>query len=114
MYDLVIRDGQLVDGTGAAVRPGDIAISDGRIAAVDEVTGPARRELDASGLLVTPGWVDTHSHMDGQATWDPLLAPAINHGITTLVNGEVVMREGTATGALPGKLIRGAQPAPVQ
>ena len=87
MYDLVIRNGQLVDGTGAAVRPGDIAISDGRIAAVDEVTGPARRELDASGLLVTPGWVDTHSHMDGQATWDPLLAPAIDHGITTLVMG---------------------------
>ena len=87
MYDLIIRHGQLVDGTGAPMRSADVAVRDGRIAAVGKVDGEARREIDASGLLVTPGWVDTHSHMDGQATWDPLLAPAINHGITTLVMG---------------------------
>ncbi|MCY4426683.1 MAG: amidohydrolase family protein [Halieaceae bacterium] len=87
MYDLIIRHGQMVDGTGARMRSADVAVRDGRIAAVGKVDGEARREIDASGLLVTPGWVDTHSHMDGQATWDPLLTPAINHGITTLVMG---------------------------
>ena len=87
MYDLIIRHGQLVDGTGAPMRSADVAVRDGRIAAVGKVDGEAMREIDASGLLVTPGWVDTHSHMDGQATWDPLLTPAINHGITTLVMG---------------------------
>jgi N-acyl-D-aspartate/D-glutamate deacylase len=87
MYDLVIRNGEVVDGTGAPRRRADIAISDGVIVAVGQVNGPAEREIDASGLLVAPGWVDTHSHMDGQATWDPLLSPALNHGITTLVMG---------------------------
>jgi N-acyl-D-amino-acid deacylase len=87
MYDLVIRNGLLVDGTGADSRQGDLAVSDGSIVAIGEVSGPGEREIDAKGLLVTPGWVDTHSHMDGQATWDPLLSPALNHGITTLVMG---------------------------
>ena len=87
MYDLIIRNGNLVDGTGAAARNADVAIKNGRIAAVGTVPGGAAREIDAAGQLVAPGWVDTHSHMDGQATWDPLLCPALNHGITTLVMG---------------------------
>lgn len=87
MFDLIIRNGTLVDGTGRKAYQGDLAIKDGRIAAVGEVNGAGAEELDASGLLVTPGWVDTHSHMDGQATWDPLLSPAVNHGITTLIMG---------------------------
>lgn len=87
MFDVIIRNGTVVDGTGAPAQRADIAITDGRIAAVGTVDGPARKELDAEGLLVAPGWVDTHSHMDGQATWDPLLSPALNHGITTLVMG---------------------------
>lgn len=87
MFDLIIRNGTLVDGTGRPSFQGDLAIKDGRIAAVGEVSGSAVKEIDASNLLVTPGWVDTHSHMDGQATWDPLLSPAVNHGITTLVMG---------------------------
>jgi N-acyl-D-amino-acid deacylase len=87
MYDLVIRNGLLVDGTGANARQGDLAVSDGNIVAVGDVGGAGECEIDANGLLVTPGWVDTHSHMDGQATWDPLLSPALNHGITTLVMG---------------------------
>jgi N-acyl-D-aspartate/D-glutamate deacylase len=87
MYDLVLRNGQVVDGTGSPARRADVAVKDGRIAAIGEVGGPATREIDAGGLLVTPGWVDTHSHMDGQATWDATLSPALNHGITTLVMG---------------------------
>ena len=87
MYDLVIRNALIVDGTGNTGFSGDLAVKDGRIAAVGEVSGCGDREIDAQGKLLTPGWVDVHSHMDGQATWDPLCSPAANHGITTLVMG---------------------------
>ena len=86
-YDLVIRNGRIVDGTGAASFTGDVAVQAGRIAAVGRVAGRGRRELDATGRLVTPGWVDVHTHLDGQATWDSLLMPASNHGVTTVVMG---------------------------
>lgn len=87
MRDLIIRNGTIVDGTGAAPFVGDIAIDGDRIVAVGEVAGPARREIDARGMIVTPGWVDIHTHYDGQATWDPLLAPSSWHGVTTAVMG---------------------------
>jgi len=87
MYDLVIRNATIVDGTGRAAYAGDLAVKAGRIAAVGDVPGEGTREIDAGGKLLTPGWVDVHSHMDGQATWDPLCSPAANHGITTLVMG---------------------------
>jgi len=86
-FDLLIRNGRIVDGTGAPAFDGDVAVRDGRIIAVGAVNGTARREIDAAGRLVTPGWVDVHTHMDGQATWDPLLSPASNHGVTTVVMG---------------------------
>lgn len=87
MYDLIIRNGNIVDGTGRPAFQGDLAVKGGKIAAVGVVSGEATEEIDANGLLVTPGWVDCHSHMDGQATWDPLCSPAADHGITTLVMG---------------------------
>lgn len=87
MYDTIIRNGTIVDGTGRQAFSADIAIKDGVIAAVGQVEGSASREIDATGRHVMPGWVDTHSHMDGQATWDPYCSPAINHGITSLVMG---------------------------
>jgi len=87
MHDLVIRGCKLVDGTGAPARTADVAVKDGRIAEVGRVVGAARRALDADGLLVTPGFVDIHTHYDGQATWDPQLAPSTWHGVTTLVMG---------------------------
>jgi len=87
MHDLVIRGGTLVDGTGAPARSGDLAIDGDRIASVGGNAGAARREIDASGLLVTPGWVDIHTHYDGQVTWDPYLTPSSWHGVTTLVMG---------------------------
>src|SRR5205807_171806 len=87
MHDIVIRGGTIVDGTGKAAFTGDVAIAGGRIAAVGGKQGPGRREIDASGLLVTPGWVDVHTHYDGQAMWDPLISPSCWHGVTTALFG---------------------------
>ncbi|HEU5273632.1 MAG TPA: amidohydrolase family protein [Xanthobacteraceae bacterium] len=87
MHDIVIRGGTIVDGTGKSAYTGDVAIAGERIAAVGGKQGPGRREIDADGLLVTPGWVDVHTHYDGQAMWDPLLAPSCWHGVTTVMFG---------------------------
>ncbi|MEE2679765.1 MAG: amidohydrolase family protein [Myxococcota bacterium] len=87
MHDVVIRGGTLVDGTGTAPRRGDLALAGDRIVAVGSVEGSGRREIDADGLLVTPGFVDVHTHYDGQATWDSELAPSCWHGVTTAVMG---------------------------
>ena len=85
MHDVVVRGGTIVDGTGKAAYTGDVAIDDGRLRAVGGKAGAARREIIADGLLVTPGWVDVHTHYDGQATWDPILAPSSWHGVTTVM-----------------------------
>ncbi len=87
MHDLVIRGGTIADGTGKATRHGDVAIEGNRIVAVGEVGGTGHREIDAEGKLVTPGWVDIHTHYDGQATWDPEVSPSGWHGVTTVVMG---------------------------
>jgi N-acyl-D-aspartate/D-glutamate deacylase len=86
MHDLVIRGGTVVDGTGTPAETGDVAVDDGVVTAVGGRGGPARREIDADGLLVTPGWVDIHTHFDGQATWDPYITPSSWHGVTTMGN----------------------------
>ena len=86
-YDLIIRGGTVVDGTGAARFTGDIAIKDGLIAAVGTIQGDAKDEIDATGKIVTPGFVDVHTHYDGQATWDQEMAPSSWHGVTTAVMG---------------------------
>jgi N-acyl-D-amino-acid deacylase len=90
MAELILRGGTIVDGTGAAPFPGDVAVSEGRITAVDQpgaLPTNGARVIDAEGLLVTPGFVDIHTHFDGQATWDPLLAPSSWHGVTTVAMG---------------------------
>ena len=86
-YDLVLRGGTIVDGTGRQRFAGDVAVRDGLIAAVGTVHGTGAREIDATGLVVAPGWVDIHTHYDGQATWDPEMAPSSWHGVTTAVMG---------------------------
>ena len=88
MFDLIIRGGTVVDGTGAPRRRADVAIRDGKIAEVAEsIVAEAREVIDASGLIVTPGFVDVHTHYDGQVSWDSLLEPSSCHGVTTVVVG---------------------------
>ncbi|MGE4243113.1 N-acyl-D-amino-acid deacylase family protein [Ramlibacter sp.] len=86
-FDVVIRGGTVVDGTGAPPRKADVAIVGGKIAGVGEVSGKGREEIDATGQLVTPGFVDIHTHYDGQVTWEHRLMPSSNHGVTTVVAG---------------------------
>jgi N-acyl-D-aspartate/D-glutamate deacylase len=88
VHDLIVRSGTVVDGTGAPARTADVAVDAGRITAVGPLGGEAaHRTIDADGALVTPGWVDVHTHYDGQATWDDVLAPSAWHGVTTVVTG---------------------------
>ena len=86
-YDLLIRGGLVVDGTGAEPFEADVAIDGKRIVAIGQLTGSAREAIDARGKLVTPGFVDVHTHYDGQVTWEQRLAPSSNHGVTTVVMG---------------------------
>jgi N-acyl-D-amino-acid deacylase len=87
MHDTVIRGGTIIDGTGKPGYTGDIALEGGKIASVGGKAGPGKREIDAAGNIVTPGWVDVHTHYDGQATWDAELAPSSWHGVTTVLFG---------------------------
>jgi N-acyl-D-aspartate/D-glutamate deacylase len=88
MFDVIIKNGTLVDGTGSAPVTGDIAMTDGIIAEVGgRIAAKARREIDADGALVTPGWVDLHTHYDGQISWDSEIAPSSHNGVTTIVMG---------------------------
>jgi N-acyl-D-amino-acid deacylase len=87
MHDLVIRGGTVVDGSGGKPFEADVAVDGGVISAVGKVTAPGREEIDAGGKIVTPGFVDIHTHYDGQATWDDVMAPSAWHGVTTVVMG---------------------------
>ena len=87
MHDLVVRGANIADGTGAPCRVADVAVDGGLFSDVGEGLGQGKREIDGSGLLLTPGWVDIHTHYDGQATWDPYLTPSSWHGVTTAVFG---------------------------
>jgi len=86
-YDLVIRGGRVIDGTGAPAYLADVAVKDGLIAKVGAVSGRGAEEIDARGLIVTPGFVDVHTHYDGQATWDERMQPSSWHGVTTVIMG---------------------------
>ena len=86
-HDLIIRNGKIIDGSGKKPFFGDIAIDDGKITSVGKIENSGKEEFDAKGNLVTPGWVDIHTHYDGQVSWDPYLTPSSWHGVTTAVMG---------------------------
>jgi len=86
-YDLVIRGGEILDGSGRPAFRGDIGLQDGKIVEIGALGGKGHQEIDADGALVTPGFVDIHTHYDGQATWAERLSPSSHHGVTTVVMG---------------------------
>ena len=87
MLDLVIRNGMVIDGTGDQRRSGDVGVRDGRIVAIGEIVEEALQEVDATGLVITPGFVDIHTHFDAQVFWDTTLSPSPLHGVTTVIGG---------------------------
>ena len=87
MFDLILRGGTVIDGSGGPRYVADIGIKNGKVERIGNITEAGTEEIDATGKLVTPGWVDIHTHYDGQATWDPILAPSSWHGVTTVVMG---------------------------
>jgi len=86
-YDLIIRDGMVVDGSGFSRYRADVAVMDGRIAEIGRIRGSARKTIDAEGRFVAPGIIDLHTHYDVQPFWDPLCTSSIWHGVTTVLTG---------------------------
>ena len=86
-YDLLIRNGRIIDGSGMPGYRGDISIKNGKIAEIGKLSGPADRVIDAEGLVVAPGFIDNHTHFDAQVTWDPLCSNSCDHGATSVVLG---------------------------
>lgn len=103
--DLVIRNARIIDGTGGAEIHGDVAVKDGSIVSVGEFTGTARETLDADGRILTPGFIDIHTHFDPQLCWDGLATPSIEHGVTTVVIGNCSLSLAPVRGEGAAKIV---------
>ena len=97
-YDLLIKNGRIVDGSGMPAFRGDVGIKNGKIAEIGKLSGPAKRTIDAAGQVVAPGFVDNHCHYDAQVTWDPLCSFSPDHGCTTVVFGTLGRTSAGAVG----------------
>ncbi|HEX3535434.1 MAG TPA: amidohydrolase family protein, partial [Stellaceae bacterium] len=86
-YDLLIKNGRVVDGSGGPSYRGDVAVKDGKIVEIGKLSGPAGRTVDAGGMVVAPGFIDNHCHYDAQVTWDPLCSYSCDHGATSVIFG---------------------------
>src|SRR5580704_14280282 len=86
-YDLLIKNGRIVDGSGGPSFQGDIGVKDGKIAEIGKLSGTAKRTVDAGGQAVAPGFIDNHCHYDAQVTWDPLCSYSCDHGATSVIFG---------------------------
>ena len=129
-YDLLIRNGSVIDGTGARARRADVGVVNGKLADIGSVSGPAKRTIDASDLVVAPGFIDPHTHYDAQICWDGGLTPSSWHGVTSVVMGncgvgiapckpaarEIAMRDLVNVEAIPFEVLaaglHGAMPTP--
>src|SRR5437667_9558681 len=105
-YDLLIKNGRIVDGSGMPSFRGDVGVKDGKIAEIGKLSGPATRTIDAEGRVVAPGFVDNHCHYDAQVTWDPLCSFSPDHGCTSVVFGNCSL---SLAPVRPGSAKRGAQ-----
>ena len=124
--ELLIKNGTVVDGTGAPARRADVALKDGKIVEVGKISGPASRVIDADGLVVAPGFIDPHTHYDAQICWDGAVTPSSWHGVTSVVMGncgvgiapcrpetrEVAMRDLVNVEAIPFDVLSDHKPSP--
>ena len=119
IYDLVIKNGRVIDGSGMPSYSGDVGVKDGRIVEVGRIEGEAKRTIDAGGHAIAPGFIDNHTHFDAQVIWDPLCTDSCFHGVTTVVFGNCSMslapaREGAEEQYILAQMLSRVEAIPIE